>query len=70
LHDLLVEDSNASSGNSTHREFLKSRDSELSDQKYVEGDVQRDGDFICDGNTSARQRENQHIRVIGVREEF
>src|ERR1700730_2621331 len=66
LHDLLVEHANATGRDGTHCQLLVTRDAQLAHDKHIKGCTERAGDFICDGNTTPRQRQHKQIRAIRV----
>jgi hypothetical protein len=66
----LVEHSNPTRGNRTHGEFLMPWDTQLANKKDIQGRMQEPGYFSGNRYASTRQCQHQHIRTIGVANEF
>jgi hypothetical protein len=66
LDNLFIKHAHAARGDRAHRELFVTRHSQLPDEKDIEGHAQRLGDLVSDWHTSARQREHDHVRSIGV----
>ena len=65
-HELVIEHTHAAARDRAHRQLLVARDAQLAHDKDVERRAERTGDFVCDGHATARERQHEHVRAIGV----
>src|SRR6202022_4989621 len=70
IHDLVIEDANAVSGDGAHRQLLVARDAELTHEKDVERRPKAASHLIRDGYAATGQCEHQHVRAVGVSSEL
>ena len=66
VDDLIVDDHNTAGCDGSHRQLFLSWSAELSYQEDVERRTQGAGDLVGDGNPTARQPQDDHIRAAGI----
>jgi hypothetical protein len=64
--DLVVEDPDAAARDRAHGQLLVPRHAELADQEDVERRLERAGDLVADRDASARERQDDDARPVGV----
>jgi hypothetical protein len=65
-----VQDPRAAARYCAHRELLLSRKAQLANEKHVEWNGERAGDFVGDGDASAGKGEDEDIRALRVVAKF